>query len=87
MRYDNVETPDAPRENPKFVARNGFSNAQRFDMSVVQPRIGFNYDASESLLVMLIESSVLKSEVDMDSSWVVFQCLVWKCIQSFWRSF
>ena len=49
VRYDNVETPDAPRENPKFVARNGFSNAQRFDMSVVQPRIGFNYDASESL--------------------------------------
>ena len=49
VRYDQVETPDAPRENPKFVTRNGFSNAQRFDMSVVQPRIGFNYDASESL--------------------------------------
>ena len=49
VRYDHVKTPQAPRENPKFVDRNGFSNAQRFDMKVVQPRIGFNYDASESI--------------------------------------
>ena len=49
LRYDQVETPDAPRENPRFVQRNGFSNSQRFDMKVLQPRIGFNYDASESL--------------------------------------
>ena len=49
LRYDQVETPTAPVANPKFQQRNGFSNAQRFDFDSIQPRFGFNYDASESL--------------------------------------
>ena len=49
LRYDAVETPTLPVANPKFEQRNGFSNAQRFDYDSVQPRFGFNYDASETL--------------------------------------
>ena len=49
VRLDDVSTPQAPLLNQKFLARNGFGNDVAFDMSVVQPRIGFNYDASESL--------------------------------------
>ena len=37
---------DAPKENPNFVARYGFSNAVGFDAidPVILPRLGFTYD-------------------------------------------
>lgn len=61
LRYDQVETPTKPTENPKFVARNGFSNAQGFDYDSLQPRLGFNYDASETLFGDM--NSIVSAEI------------------------
>ena len=52
LRYDWYDSSDLPRENPNFEARTGFSNAQNFDgESLLQPRFGFNWDASDTLSV------------------------------------
>ena len=49
LRYDAVETPTEPHLNPKFLARNGIGNNQRFDFDLIQPRFSFRYDATDSL--------------------------------------
>ena len=50
LRYDWYTSNDKPEENPDFVADYGFSNAQNLDgEGLLQPRIGFNYDASRNL--------------------------------------
>tara|TARA_Y100001970_G_C14259557_1_gene878711 strand:+ start:17095 stop:20241 length:3147 start_codon:yes stop_codon:yes gene_type:complete len=49
LRYDAVETPSAPATNVNFVKEYGFSNAERFDFNVMQPRFSFNMDVSDSL--------------------------------------
>ncbi len=50
VRYDWYTSDDLPRENPNFLARNGFSNRQNFDgESILQPRLGFNWDFNERL--------------------------------------
>ena len=53
---------DAPRENPNFIARYGFSNAVSFsDLDpVILPRLGFTYDVGDS---GLFNSSVIKGGV------------------------
>ena len=49
IRYDAVETPDKPLLNPKFLERNGYPNNAAFDYDTIQPRFGFNWDATERL--------------------------------------
>ncbi|HEX7061116.1 MAG TPA: carboxypeptidase regulatory-like domain-containing protein [Woeseiaceae bacterium] len=50
VRYDWYTSDDLPRENPNFLARNGFSNRQNFDgKGIIQPRLGFNWDFSDRL--------------------------------------
>jgi hypothetical protein len=52
VRYDWYTSSDEPRENPLFFARNGFSNTNTFDgEGLVQPRLGFNWDVSDTLSV------------------------------------
>jgi len=44
LRYDFYTSDDAPRANPYFLARNGFSNTETYDgRSVLMPRFSFNY--------------------------------------------
>ena len=49
LRYDAVETPDKPMLNEKFLERNGYPNNAAFDYDTIQPRFGFNWDATERL--------------------------------------
>ncbi len=50
VRYDWYTSSDAPRENANFFARNGYSNQSTFDgEGLVQPRLGFNWDFSDTL--------------------------------------
>lgn len=50
VRYDWYTSEDLPRANPNFLARNGFTNQQNFDgEGIIQPRLGFNWDFSDSL--------------------------------------
>lgn len=52
LRYDWWDSDDLPRENSNFVARSGFSNSKNFDgESLLQPRVGFTWDYSESLSI------------------------------------
>jgi hypothetical protein len=52
VRYDWYTSSDEPRENPLFFARNGFSNTNTFDgEGLLQPRLGFNWDVSDTLSV------------------------------------
>ncbi|HUD95945.1 MAG TPA: TonB-dependent receptor, partial [Woeseiaceae bacterium] len=52
VRYDWYTSDDLPRENPLFFARNGFSNQSTFDgEGLIQPRLGFNWDVSDTLSV------------------------------------
>ena len=52
LRYDWYTSNDVPTENPDFVADYGFSNSQNFDgVGLLQPRIGFTWDAAEDLQV------------------------------------
>ncbi len=52
LRYDWYTSDDLPRENANFLARTGFNNAQNFDgESLVQPRFGFTWDATDTLTV------------------------------------
>ncbi len=46
LRYDSVTTPDTPLLNPNFLARNGVPNNAAFDFDLLQPRMQFNYDAT-----------------------------------------
>ncbi len=50
VRYDWYTSSDLPRENPNFIARNGFSNQQTFDgESILQPRLGVSWDVNDRL--------------------------------------
>ena len=49
VRYDKVETPDKPMLNPKFLSTYGYPNNEAFDYDAIQPRFGFNWDATETL--------------------------------------
>ncbi len=52
IRRDWYTSNDLPRENPNFVARNGFSNAQNFDgRGIWMPRLGFTWDAAERVQI------------------------------------
>lgn len=50
LRYDWYSSDALPRENPNFIARNGYSNASNFDgESLIQPRLGINWDVNDEL--------------------------------------
>ncbi|MBA3675895.1 MAG: TonB-dependent receptor [Sphingosinicella sp.] len=52
IRYDLYDNPDRPRFNPNFFARNGFANTETFaGRSIVQPRIGFNWNPTKRLIL------------------------------------
>jgi len=52
LRYDWYTSGDVPSPNEKFEARYGFSNSQNMDgKDLLQPRLGFNWNASDQLLV------------------------------------
>ena len=51
-RYDLFDNDVAPPLNPNFLARSGFSNRSTFKgRGVLQPRIAFDWDASDRLVV------------------------------------
>ncbi|MDZ7587797.1 MAG: TonB-dependent receptor [Parasphingorhabdus sp.] len=51
-RYDLFNNPVAPPLNPNYVLRNGFSNRSTFSgRGVFQPRFGFNWQATNRLIV------------------------------------
>ncbi|MGL5838250.1 MAG: TonB-dependent receptor [Sphingorhabdus sp.] len=51
-RYDLFANEEKPPLNPDFVARYGFSNRVTFDgRGVFQPRVGFNYEATDRLII------------------------------------
>lgn len=49
VRVDSPETPTRALENAAFAERYGFTNAQAFDYTVVQPRASFSYNISEGI--------------------------------------
>lgn len=52
VRYEWYESDSLPRENAAFEVRNGFTNANNFDgMDLIQPRIGFNWDVNDRLML------------------------------------
>ncbi len=51
-RYDLFGNEEKPPLNSNFVARHGFSNRSTFDgKGVFQPRVGFNYDVTDRLII------------------------------------
>ncbi len=45
LRYDFYDSNDNPQENPNFIQRYGFSNAQAYDgLDLLLPRLGFDWD-------------------------------------------
>jgi hypothetical protein len=51
-RYDLNGDADLPALNPNFVQRLGYSNRSTFDgRGVLQPRVGFNWKASDRLII------------------------------------
>lgn len=51
-RYDLFANEERPPLNPDFVTRHGFSNRATFDgKGVLQPRVGFNYEATDRLII------------------------------------
>lgn len=52
LRYDLYNNKNYPPLNPNFLARYGFSNRQTFTgLGVFQPRFGFNWQATDRLIV------------------------------------
>ncbi len=52
LRYDWYESDDRPQANPLFESTYGFRSDTNIDgISVLQPRFGFNWQASDSLTV------------------------------------
>ena len=51
-RYDLFDNNQRPPLNPNFLARNGFTNLSTYKgRGVFQPRVGFNWEASDRLVV------------------------------------
>ena len=51
-RYDLFGNDVSPPLNPNFLARNGFTNRATFDgRGVFQPRVGFNWEATDRLIL------------------------------------
>lgn len=49
LRYEFYKGSDTPLENPNFINRYGFTNAQDFDgLDAFLPRLGFTYDLGET---------------------------------------
>jgi len=52
VRYDTLTNNDPITDNPNFLARQGFTNGFNLDGNdLLQPRIGFNWTASDRLTV------------------------------------
>jgi hypothetical protein len=52
IRVDYFESDDRPPLNPDFTARYGFTNRHTFDEKTLwQPRIGFNWEPTERLII------------------------------------
>jgi hypothetical protein len=52
LRYDWYDSSDLPNENPNFIERQGYTNADNFDgEDLFQPRFGFNWEASDRVSV------------------------------------
>ncbi|MDP4529386.1 TonB-dependent receptor [Alkalimonas delamerensis] len=52
LRYDWYTSSERPLANQNFINRYGFSNDSNFDgMSLLQPRLGFNWNATHNLEV------------------------------------
>ncbi|MFT4956515.1 MAG: outer membrane receptor protein involved in Fe transport [Brevundimonas sp.] len=52
LRYDWYTTDDAPQANPLFESTYGFASNSNIDgVSVLQPRVGFNWQATDTLTV------------------------------------
>ena len=52
VRYDLYNNPVAPALNPNFTARQGFSNRATFSgRGAFQPRFGFNWEATDRIVV------------------------------------
>lgn len=52
VRYDLFDNSRPPPLNPNFLARNGFPNNETFaGRSVIQPRIGFNWQPMQRLII------------------------------------
>jgi hypothetical protein len=50
LRYDFFSSSDNPKANARFLQRYGFDNTQGYDgLSALMPRLGFTYDADETL--------------------------------------
>lgn len=50
LRYDFYRSSDTPAANAQFLDRYGFDNTQAFEgLSTLQPRLGLNYEAGETL--------------------------------------
>jgi hypothetical protein len=51
-RYDLFASDDVPPLNPNFLQRYGFTNQVTFaGMGVFQPRVGFNWEAADRLII------------------------------------
>ena len=52
LRYDMYKSSDQPRYNSQFEDRYGFANNATFDgISILQPRVGFNWNVDDNLEV------------------------------------
>jgi hypothetical protein len=52
VRYDHFMSGDRPPLNPNFLQRYGFPNTATFDSTgAIQPRVGFNWQPAERLIV------------------------------------
>ena len=61
VRYDQIETPDKPLLNTNWVSKYGLNNNETFDFDSIQPRVGFNWDISESVFGNV--DKIIKAEV------------------------
>jgi hypothetical protein len=52
VRWDLYGSGDRPPFNPNFLSRHGFSNTHTFNgRDVIQPRIGFNWNPADRLII------------------------------------
>lgn len=51
LRFDKWSSDTLPTANAKFEERYGFTNAQKLSVSLLQPRVGFNYRLTDETVV------------------------------------